>query len=416
MESGRIKFFLAGCGCATLLAALLVSGIFLGIPAAGGWNFQIPVNQVTQGPFGSFEDGTPIATPSLIQPEVSPAPVGTPLISEGDSAENQEIVSSDFLSQLYQSVSPGVVSINVLVNSAGQSGQAAGSGFVFDEAGHIVTNNHVVENGNLVIVIFQDGSQSRAEIVGTDPYSDLAVIRVEQLPESATPLPIGDSNTIVTGDWVVAIGNPFGLNSSMSLGIVSAVGRTIPAGNAFSIPEAIQTDAAINPGNSGGPLLNMQGQVIGVNAQIASGGTMANAGVGFSIPANTVRRVVPTLIDFGTFQWPWLGIEGTSLNIFIAQANNSPVEKGAYIFRVIPAGPADQAGLQGGTELVSIDGVDVPTGGDVIIAADGETIDDYSELLAVIASHEPGTSLDLIIIRNGEEQQVTVTLGPRPTN
>jgi len=416
MESGRLKFFLAGCGCASLLAVLVISVIAFRFPIAGGWSFQIPGDLATQQPCGSPEQGTPIATPSLIQAESSPAPVGTPIITGGNIAENQEIVSSDFLSQLYQSVSPGVVSINVLVNNAGLNGQSAGSGFVFDEAGHIVTNNHVVENANLVIVTFQDGSESKAEIVGTDPYSDLAVIRVEQLPDSATPLPIGDSNTIVTGDWVVAIGNPFGLNSSMTLGIVSAVGRTIPVNNSFSIPEAIQTDAAINPGNSGGPLLNLQGQVIGVNAQIASGGTMANAGVGFSIPANTVRRVVPTLIDVGAFQWPWLGIEGTSVNLFIAQANNIAVEKGAYIVNVIPGGPADQAGLQGGTELVSVDGVDVPTGGDVIIAADGETIEDYSELLVLIASHEPGTSIVLTVLRNGEEQQVTVTLGPRPTN
>lgn len=417
MESGKLKSLLAGCGCITLLAILLITGIFFGLPLAGNWSFQIPREQATDPHFEVFQEETPIiATPSLIPSIASPAPVGTPLVLQGDSAQNQEIVSSDFLSQLFQSVSPGVVSINVLVSSAGQSGQAAGSGFVFDEAGHIVTNNHVVENANLVIVIFQDGSESRAEIVGTDPYSDLAVIKVDNLPESATPLPLGDSSTIVTGDWVVAIGNPFGLNSSMSLGIVSAVGRTIPVTNSFSIPEAIQTDAAINPGNSGGPLLNLQGQVVGVNAQIASGGTMANAGVGFSIPVNIVRRVVPTLIDVGAFQWPWLGIEGTSVNLFIAQANNIAVERGAYIIRVIPGGPAEQAGLQGGANLTSIDGVEVPTGGDVIIAADGETIEDYSELLALIASSEPGSNMALTILRNGEEQQVTVTLGPRPSN
>jgi S1-C subfamily serine protease len=415
MESGRLRSFFAGCGCATLLAVLLVAGIVLGFPIADRWEFQIPREQATQGPFGSLEENTPIATPSLVQATVSPAPVGTPLVGEA-TGQNQEIVSSDFLSRLYQSVSPGVVSINVLVSSAGQSGQGAGSGFVFDEAGHIVTNNHVVENSNLLVVIFQDGSQSRAEIVGTDPYSDLAVIQVENLPDSAIPLPLGDSTTIVTGDWVIAIGNPFGLNSSMSLGIVSAVGRTIPVTNSFSIPEAIQTDAAINPGNSGGPLLNLKGQVVGVNAQIASGGTMANAGVGFSIPANTVRRVVPALIDIGAFQWPWLGIEGTSVNLFLTQGNNISVERGAYIVRVIPRGPAEQAGLQGGSSLVNVDGVDVPTGGDVIIAADGERIDDYSELLAIIASHDPGTSINLTILRNGEEQQISVTLGPRPTN
>lgn len=417
MENNRkIKLFLAGCGCATLVGVLAFTGILLGFPGVSQWMIQIPGGEETQQPSEIVGAGTPVTTPSLIQAEVSPAPIGTPLISGGDTAQNQEVVSSDFLSELYQSVSPGVVSINVLVSNAGQSGQAAGSGFVFDQAGHIVTNNHVVENANLVVVTFQDGSESRAEIVGTDPYSDLAVIRVDQLPDSATPLPLGDSNSIVTGDWVVAIGNPFGLNSSMSLGIVSAIGRMIPVGNSFSIPEAIQTDAAINPGNSGGPLLNLQGQVIGVNAQIASGGTMANAGVGFSIPANTVRRVVPTLISVGTFQWPWLGIEGISVNLFIAQANNSEVKRGAYIVHVIPGGPAEQAGLQGGTTLVNIDGVDVPTGGDVIIKANEEAIDDYAELLAIIASYEPGTSIELTILRNGEQQQVTVTLGPRPTN
>ncbi len=202
----------------------------------------------------------------------------------------------------------------------------------------------------------------------------------------------------------------------MSLGIVSAVGRTIPASNSFSIPEAIQTDAAINPGNSGGPLLNLQGQVVGVNAQIASNGVRANAGVGFSIPSNIVRRVVPTLIDTGTFQWPWLGIEGTSVNLFIAQANNVSVEKGAYVVNVVPGGPADQAGLQGGAELVSVNGVQVPTGGDIIIAANGEQINDYTELLTMIANQEPGTNMELTILRNGQEQSVTVTLGPRPSS
>jgi 2-alkenal reductase len=359
---------------------------------------------------------TPIATPSLLQAEVSPVPIGTPLINEPDPATGFESISSHFLSQLYQTVSPGVVSINVLVNDAGQSGQGTGSGFIFDQEGHIVTNNHVVENANLVVVIFQDGSESIAEVVGTDPYSDLAVVKVDEMPESALPLPLGDSSTVLTGDWVVAIGNPFGFNSSMSIGIISAIGRTIPTGTSFSIPEVIQTDAAINPGNSGGPLLNLQGQVIGVNAQIASNGVMANAGVGFSIPANTVRRVVPTLIETGSFQWSWLGIEGTSVNLFIAKANNTTVERGAYIVHVIPGGPAEQAALQGGANLVNIDGVDVPTGGDVIIEADGETINDYAELLAVIASYEPGTTVQLTILRNGEEQQVNVTLGPRPNN
>lgn len=417
MNNGKIKFFLAGCGCAVLASVLLVSGIFFGFPLASQWLVQMSGSGVTQQPFGPSDAGTPVATPTLIQTHAAPAPVGTPLILENGAAPGLENVSSDFLSQLYQRVSPGVVSIYVLINDSGQSGQVAGSGFLFDTSGHIVTNNHVVENANLVVVIFQDGSEARARIVGTDPYSDLAVVKVDQLPEAAQPLPLGDSASVTTGDWVVAIGNPFGLNSSMSMGIVSAIGRTIPSGaTPFSIPMAIQTDAAINPGNSGGPLLNLEGQVIGVNAQIASNGAQANAGVGFSIPAEIVRRVVPTLIEVGVFQWPWLGVEGTSVDLFIAQANNLSVERGAYIVRTVSGGPAEQAGLQGGANTVNVDGLDVPTGGDVIIEADGTPITEYADLQALVAMQDPGTVLDLTILRNGERQQITVTLAPRPDN
>jgi S1-C subfamily serine protease len=240
---------------------------------------------------------------------------------------------------------------------------------------------------------------------------------VEKLPDSALALPLGDSDKILTGDWVVAIGNPFGLESSMSTGIVSAVGRTIPSlAASFSIPMAIQTDAAINPGNSGGPLLNLQGQVIGVNAQIAPGSGGANAGVGFSIPVNIVRRVIPSLIQEGAFQWPWIGIEGTDMNMFIAQANHLSVERGAYVVQVVPGGPAEQAGLHGAANSVQVDGLDVPTGGDVIIAADGTPVEDYTDLLALITQKEPGTDLELTILRNGKQQTVTVRLAPRPTS
>ena len=201
------------------------------------------------------------------------------------------------------------------------------------------------------------------------------------------------------------------------MGIVSAIGRTIPSGaTPFSIPMAIQTDAAINPGNSGGPLLNLEGQVIGVNAQIASNGVQANAGVGFSIPAEIVRRVVPTLIQVGVFQWAWLGVEGTSVDLFIAQANELSVERGAYIVRTVSGGPAEQAGLQGGMDTVSVDGLDVPTGGDVIIGADGTPITEYADLQALIAMQDPGTAIELTVLRNGERQRITVTLAPRPNN
>lgn len=415
MKNGKLKFFLAGCGCAVLVGALLASGLFLGIPFASQWVLRLPGHQITQQPFGTPDLSAPVATPTLIQTHVSPAPVGTPIITDNGAVPGP--VSSDFLSQLYQTVNPGVVSIYVLVNNSGQSGQVAGSGFVIDKAGDIVTNNHVVENASLVVVIFQDGSEAKAKIVGTDPYSDLAVVKVNQLPDTAQPLPLGDSNSVMPGDWVVAIGNPFGLSSSMSMGIVSAVGRSIPSGaTPFSIPMAIQTDAAINPGNSGGPLLNLEGQVVGVNAQIASNGARANAGVGFSIPSEIVRRVIPTLIKVGAYQWSWLGVEGTSVDLFIAQANKLSVKRGAYIVHVVPGGPAEQAGLQGGANTVKVDGLDVPTGGDVIIKADGEAINEYADLQALIAMKEPGTSLELTVLRNGKQQHITVKLAPRPAN
>jgi 2-alkenal reductase len=417
MNNGKLKFFLAGCGCAALVGVLVVIGVFVGFPVAGQWLIQSQRSEATQQPFGSNGFETPVATPTLIRTQVAPAPIGTPLIPDDGTAPGLETVSSDFLGRLYQDVGSGVVSIYVLINDSGQSGQVAGSGFVFDASGDIVTNNHVVENASLVVVIFQDGTEEKAQVVGTDPYSDLAVVKVDQLPDSANPLPIGDSSIVTTGDWVVAIGNPFGLESSMSIGIVSAIGRTIPAGaTSFSIPMAIQTDAAINPGNSGGPLLNLEGQVVGVNAQIASNGAKANAGVGFSIPSEIVRRVVPTLIQVGAFQWSWLGVEGSSVNYFIAQANNLSVERGAYILRTITGGPAEQAGIQGGAEPVTVEGVEVPTGGDVIIEADGIPIQEYADLQALIALKEPGTAMDLTIMRDGEQQHISVTLAPRPAN
>lgn len=419
-NSGKLKYFLTGCGCAILIGALLVTSAFLWFPIASQRMFNnIPHGGITtQLTFISSDANTPVATPSLIQTNVPPAAVGTPIITnDGTNSSGPGAPSSNYLSQLYQAASPGVVSIYVTINNQGQSGQAAGSGFIFDQAGDIVTNNHVVDNASLVVVNFQDGTESMAKIVGTDPYSDLAVVKVDQLPASAHPLPLGDSNSMMTGDWVIAIGNPFGLNSSMSLGIISAIGRTIPSDTAsFSIPMVIQTDAAINPGNSGGPLLNLQGQVVGVNAQIASNGTRANAGVGFSIPTDIVRRVIPTLIKVGAFQWSWLGIEGTSMNLFIAKANNLSTDKGAYIVHVVPNGPAEQAGLKGGASLKTVNGLDVPTGGDVITQIDGTQINDYADLQELISQKEPGTDVQLTILRNGQQKQVSVTLAPRPAS
>jgi 2-alkenal reductase len=266
-----------------------------------------------------------------------------------------------------------------------------------------------------VTAVFYNGDEAQAEIVGTDANSDLAIIKVDQLPEGVHPLPIGDSDTVDVGDWVVAIGNPFGLGSSMTLGIVSAVGRAIPSGaTPFNIPQAIQTDAAINPGNSGGPLLNLEGEVIGVNAQIASGGSQANAGVGFAIPANVVRLVAPSLVEAGQYQWAWLGVQGASVNLPLMQANDLDTQDGAYISGVVGGGPADEAGLQGTKGETSVDGIPVPTGGDVVIEANGQHIKDFNDLLTIVAFHRPGDVIPLRVIRDGEIVATEVELGVRP--
>ena len=348
-------------------------------------------------------------------PTFTPAPAAETALTEQTSSGLG--VGNGVLTTLYEEVNPGVVSIAVNVEQGGRTGQGAGSGFLIDEQGHIVTNNHVIAGARSVTVTFFDGSQVGAEIVGADPDSDLAVIIVDQLPDNVRPLPLGDSDVVLVGEWVVAIGNPFMLSNSMTVGIVSAVGRTIPTEvTPFSIPQVIQTDAAINPGNSGGPLLNLRGEVIGVNESIAtSGGVRANAGVGFAVPVNIVRRVVPVLIEQGEFTWPWLGVEGGNVGMLISQANNLDVQHGAYIDNVVDGGPADEAGLRGTTGTTQIDQTAVPVGGDVVVEADGQQINNFDDLLNVIAFHNPGDQLDLTIIREGERQQVTVTLAPRPS-
>ncbi len=321
------------------------------------------------------------------------------------------------LAPLYESLNPGVVNIQVTVQSAGQSGQGTGSGFIIDTAGHIVTNNHVVGGATLITVVYYNGQQSAAELVGTDPDSDLAVIRVDSLPSDVRPLPLGDSDSMRPGDWVLAIGSPFGLGSSMTIGIVSAVGRIIPSGaTPFNIPQVIQTDAAINPGNSGGPLLNLQGEVIGVNAQIATGGAEANAGVGFSIPSNIVRRVVPVLIETGRFQWPWMGVSGGNVTLLVQEANDLDVQQGAYISEVVANSPASRAGLRGSSGSRTIEGIQVPTGGDVVVEVDGEPIADFAELLDETTKRNPGDTMALTILRDGQRIQVEIELDARPSN
>ncbi len=351
----------------------------------------------------------PIPTLTL-QPQVVEAQP-TPLPEQVESLAGLEEISFE---NLYDQVSPGVVSIQVIVEQSGIVGEAAGSGFVLDQEGHIITNNHVVSGATLVSVIFHDGYEARAEIVGTDVDSDLAVIKVDELPANVYPITIGDSDQVDVGEWVIAIGNPFGQQSSMTVGIVSAVGRMLPTGvTPFSIPQAIQTDAAINPGNSGGPLLNLRGEVIGVNAQIAASGTGTNSGVGFAIPSNIVRLVAPVLIERGAYQWPWLGVEGTDVSLSISMANGLDSQAGAYINGVVEDGPAERAGMRGTSGTTQVEGLTAPVGGDVVLEADGRSINFFSDLLVAVAFKNPGDTIELTVLRDGVRQQVQVELAPR---
>jgi S1-C subfamily serine protease len=402
-----------GCGALILLLLIAVPVAFL-IPARVGRMVQVTEAAL---PAAATPNVELIETQQAV-PSFTPGPAE---LASGQAApsqaENPLASPPVALVELYHQVNPGVVNIQVYVQRQGMTGQGAGSGFIIDDQGHIVTNNHVIAQAQQVTVIFYNGIEAPAKIIGTDPDSDLAVIQVDELAGDAHPLTLGDSDQAQVGEGVVAIGNPFGLGSSLTTGIVSALGRTIPTGvTLFSIPQAIQTDAAINPGNSGGPLINLEGQVIGVNAQIATNGTQANSGVGFAIPVNIVRRVVPVLIQAGSYEWPWLGVRGGSVNLLIQQANDLPTQQGAYINNVEPGSPADKAGLRGSSGSTQINGVNVPVGGDVVVGADGDQITDFSDLLVHTAFKEVGDSMQLSILRDGQRQEVTVQVSPRPAN
>lgn len=293
-----------------------------------------------------------------------------------------------------------------------------GSGFVYDTNGHIITNNHVVSGGGRLDVTFLDGTVYRATMIGSDPFTDLAVLYVEDAPpEKLVPLPLADSSAIRVGEQVAAIGNPFGLSGSMTAGIISGVGRLIPAQEAgdFSIPDVIQTDAPINPGNSGGPLLNMRGEVIGINSAIFST-TGQFAGVGFAIPSDTMTKVVPSLITTGSFKHPWLGVAGRDMTPGIADRLGLEEPRGFLVMEVVNGSPAAQAGIRGGDEDTTIDGAPVRLGGDVIIRVDNKTVRKIDDILVYLQREKSvGDELQLTILRDGRETQVTAMLGARPS-
>jgi len=331
------------------------------------------------------------------------------------------------INEIYRASAPAVVHIETTSRTqqpsdffgnpfgTTQTQRALGSGFVIDKAGHIVTNYHVVRGANAIQVSFSNNEHFKARVVGVDPSTDSAVLQVEVKSRALKTLPLGNSESVRVGDQVIAIGNPFGLDRSVTSGIVSAVQRRIEAPNQLSISHVIQTDAALNHGNSGGPLLNAQGQVIGVNAQIETGGqSQGNVGIGFAIPINTVKDVVAELIKHGRVEHPFLGIEGKTLQPSIGRLFHLPVTSGVLVASVRPGSGAAKAGLKPATNQVTVAGESWPAGGDVIVKVDGQSVSSVERLIDLIAAKKPGGKIDLEVVRGTSRIHLNVKLGRQP--
>jgi S1-C subfamily serine protease len=292
---------------------------------------------------------------------------------------------------------------------------STGSGFLIDDEGHVVTNSHVVEGADEIDVTLGSSDKSYpAEVVGTDPATDVALVKIDAPAEELHPLKLGDSSGVEVGDPVVAIGNPFGLDRTVTSGIVSALQRQIQAPNGFSISHVIQTDAAINPGNSGGPLIDANGEVIGINSQIQTAGNRGNVGIGFAVPINTARQVVEQLQEHGEVKHAYIGISGGSLTPEVVQALKLPVDEGVLVSEVVEGGPADKAGIRGGETSATIEGIETRLGGDIITAIDGEKVSGMEEVINFVNEAKPGDTVEITIQRGDESKDVTVTLGVRP--
>jgi S1-C subfamily serine protease len=328
-------------------------------------------------------------------------------------AADQELSPPD----LYERTEGSVVQVS---SSSSGEGSRLGTGFVFDDNGHIVTNHHVAEGSDDLNVTFVDGTIYSATVIGDDPYTDLSVLYVKDVPkEKLAPLPLADSTKARVGESVAAIGNPFGLSSSMTSGIISGTGRLIPSqeGGAlqFFIPDIIQTDAAINPGNSGGPLLNTRGQVVGINTAIRSS-TGAFEGIGFAVPSNTIAKIVPTLIEKGSFQHPWVGISGTDMTPALAKALGIEDEpRGVLVVEVVQGSPADKAGIREGNRDTNVDGRNITLGGDIMLEIDGNPVRKLDDILVYLQREKTvGDTLDVTILRDGQLKNVQILLEARP--
>ena len=369
----------------TSKVALVAAAVLGGAAALGG---AVALDQ--------FEDGpTTVVTPAVTQNAI------------GDSGLS--------VGEIYRRSSSGVVQITARTD--GGSGQALGSGFVIDKAGHIVTNYHVIEGASEIDVSFSNRDTLDAELIGSDPSTDLALLKVDTDAGALTPLPIGDSDRVVVGDPVVAIGNPFGLERTVTAGIVSALQRAVTAPDGRTIDHVIQTDAAVNSGNSGGPLLNARGEVVGVNSQISTAqGSSGNVGIAFAVPSNTVTDVVEQLKQSGSVDRAYLGVTLAEVEPEIARTFGLPVDSGVLVQTVEPGSAAADAGVKAGTEDRVVAGQSYRTGGDLIVGADGQRVANVADLRDALSDRRPGDTIELEIYRDGEKQTVSVKLGRLPAS
>ncbi len=322
------------------------------------------------------------------------------------------------LADLFSKSQDGVVQIIVRKTSDNSSDRAIGSGIVYDLSGHIITSNHVVADYQKIRVVFHNGDSYTAQVTGTDPFADLAVIKVNADPQTLHTLPLGNSSKLRIGDEVIAIGSPFGLTGSMTSGIVSQLGRILnpPDIGSFSIPNVIQTDTAINPGNSGGPLLNDQGEVIGINTAIQTQ-TGEFSGVGFAIPSNTMKRIVPYLIQDGHYKHPWLGVSGITIDPDLSDSLGLSIQSGFLIENIVPDSPAANAGLHASNQTKMAEGIKYKIGGDIIIGVDNTPVKKLEDLLNYLQDNKSaGDKMVLKIIRNDKTIEVTLTLQERPSS
>lgn len=411
------------------LACITLAGCSLGGRLPLGRETD-PTVAAIQTQVTAMQQPAPTPTLRLPRPTSVPLPTVAPQPTLGTELAGALIDQERLLVELYRRASPAVVSIEAVGQQLpndhppvpgfpdGPRGQ--GSGFLFNDQGYIVTNNHVVEGASELQVRFYEGTTLFAELIGADPDSDLAVIKVDQLPPGVAPLTVGESQQVNVGQTAIAIGNPFGEQNTLTVGVISGLGRTLRGPSrgfgTFSIPNIIQTDAAINPGNSGGPLLNVRGEVIGVNTAIAvSLGSTNFEGVGYAVPASTILKVVPTLISTGRYNHPWLGIGMFPVDALFARRYELGASRGVLVTEVRPDSPAAQAGLRAGQRIEPYNGGQLPVDGDIITAIDGVAVADSDALIGQLdLNYVVGDTVTLTIVRDGAEEEVALTLAARP--